>query len=156
MSALLSSPAASTEQVAVAIRPATAVDAIALAPLLAELGYPTEADVVQERLQQLEQTGGLVLLAMQESRAIGALVLYRTLFLHRPPDGRIASLVVTAHCRGLGIGAQLVAAAEQQFRAWGCARVEVSSGAQREAAHRFYRRIGYEEQAKRFIKQLAQ
>jgi len=63
---------------------------------------------------------------------------------------------VTAHCRGLGIGAQLVAAAEQQFRAWGCARVEVSSGAQREAAHRFYRRIGYEEQAKRFIKQLAQ
>lgn len=49
---------------------------------------------------------------------------------------------------------RLVEAAESVFRNWGFGRVEVTSGAAREAAHRFYVRAGYSEQPKRFIKLL--
>jgi GNAT superfamily N-acetyltransferase len=75
--------------------------------------------------------------------------------LHRPPDGRISTLVVSDDYRGRGVGGKLIEAAESIFRAWQCPRVEVSSGAQRQDAHRFYIREGYTEQPKRFIKDLA-
>jgi GNAT superfamily N-acetyltransferase len=47
---------------------------------------------------------------------------------------------------------RLIEAAESVFRNLGCGRVEVTSGAAREAAHRFYVRAGYSEHPKRFIK----
>ena len=139
---------------AVAIRLVQEADGPALAALMAELGYPTAVPQVQERLRALEQAGDQLLVAHQGAQVVGMVHLHRMHFLHRAPDGRIVTLVVTAPCRGLGIGAQLVAAAEEQFGRWGCGRVEVSSGKAREAAHRFYHRAGYEEQSKRFIKPL--
>ena len=48
----------------------------------------------------------------------------------------------------------MIEAVESVFRDWGCGRVEITSGATRETAHRFYVRAGYSEQPKRFIKLL--
>ncbi|WP_210517891.1 GNAT family N-acetyltransferase [Hymenobacter terricola] len=141
--------------VEVSIRPACEADAKVLALLMAELGYPTQESVLRERLAALPQAGDQALVAITGAQVLGLVVLHRTHFLHRAPDGRIVTLVVAAAQRSNGIGARLVAAAEQVFRAWGCGRVEVSSGATRENAHRFYRRQGYAEQSKRFVKELA-
>ena len=82
------------------------------------------------------------------------IVLHHTQFLHRPPDGRISTLVVFEKYRNFGIGARLVESAEEIFRDWGCERVEVTSGAERKAAHKFYNREGYIERRKRFVKLL--
>src|SRR5262249_41914837 len=137
------------------IRQAIKSDATALSALVAELGYPTEVPLVRERLTELHRAGDCLLVAVYHSQVIGMALLHRTRFLHRPPDGRISTLGVFATYRGRGIGARLVEAAEAIFREWGCGRIEVSSGAQREAAHRFYQREGYSEQPKRFIKLLS-
>lgn len=136
------------------IRQANEFDADALALLVEELGYPTKASQARTRLLDINRAGDAVLVAVYESKVIGMIVLHRTRFLHREPDGRIATLVVFDKYRSCGIGARLVEAAEAIFREWGCQRIEVSSGAQREAAHKFYRREGYIEQLKRFIKPL--
>lgn len=138
------------------IRRADLADVDALASLVAErgFGYPTETALVRERLEELTRAGDCVLLAIYEAKIVGMVLLHRTRFLHRPTDGRISSLVVSESYRGRGIGARLLEAAEAIFRDWGCARVEVSSGAAREAAHRFYLRAGFSEAPKRFIKLL--
>jgi GNAT superfamily N-acetyltransferase len=138
----------------VGIRPATPADADALAVLTAELDYPTASPLVCTRLKELTAAGDLVLVAEYQARVIGLVHLHRTPFLHRPPDGRIVTLGVLAVYRSQKVGAKLLTAAEQQLAAWGCGRVEVTSGMPREAAHRFYLRAGYELQSRRFVKQL--
>jgi len=57
--------------------------------------------------------------------------------------GDVTGLVVDAACRGRGYGAELLAAAEDWFRARGVEEVVVRSGGQRHDAHRFYDREGY-------------
>ncbi len=138
------------------IRQADDSDTNALALLVAERGfdYPTEISLVRERLNDLIRAGDRILVAVYDSKPIGMALLHRTHFLHRSPDGRIVSLVISEIYRGRGVGARLIEAAESVFRNWGCGRVEVTSGAAREAAHRFYIRAGYSEQPKRFIKLL--
>jgi len=140
----------------ISIREAREADAEALALLVGELGYPTTAAIARERFNDLAEAGDCLLVAVDQAKVIALVVLHRTRFLHRPADGRIATLVVSDAYRGRGVGGQLLEAAEAIFRQWGCERIEVSSGAQREAAHRFYIRAGYSEQPKRFIKLLAQ
>ena len=138
------------------IRQADESDANALALLVAERGfdYPTEISLVRERLIDLNRAGDCILVAADDSKVIGMALLHRTRFLHRPPDGRIVSLVISETYRSRGIGPHLIEAAESVFRSWGCGRVEVTSGAPREAAHRFYVREGFSEHPKRFIKLL--
>jgi GNAT superfamily N-acetyltransferase len=141
---------------AIEIRQADESDTNALASLLAERGfdYPTEISLVRERLSDLLRAGDCILVAVYDSKAVGMALLHRTHFLHRAPDGRIVSLVISEAYRNHSIGRVLIEAAESFLRQWGCGRVEVSSGAAREAAHRFYIRSGYTEQPKRFIKLL--
>jgi GNAT superfamily N-acetyltransferase len=54
--------------------------------------------------------------------------------------------VMPAH-RGAGVGAQLLAAAEQDFRAAGCTNVSLQIGRANEAARKFYRGRGFEDRA---------
>jgi GNAT superfamily N-acetyltransferase len=54
--------------------------------------------------------------------------------------------VVPQH-RGLGIGAQMLAAAETLFRAEGCTNVSLQIGRSNEAARRFYRSHGFDDRA---------
>lgn len=138
------------------IKLANETDAESLARLVAENGfdYPTEVSLVRERLKDLLDAGDCVLVAALDSQIVGMILLHCTRFLHRPPDGRIAALVVSEHYRNRRVGARLVETAEKIFREWNCGRIEVSSGIKREAAHRFYTRAGFSEAPKRFIKNL--
>jgi GNAT superfamily N-acetyltransferase len=54
--------------------------------------------------------------------------------------------VVPAH-RGLGLGHQILAIAEAQFRLEGCTNVSLQLGRSNEAARNFYRRHGFDDRA---------
>lgn len=69
-------------------------DSDALALLLAELSYPTEPSQASERLIDIKRASDSVLVADINSKVVGMVVLHRIKFLHRPPDGRISTLVM--------------------------------------------------------------
>src|SRR5262245_20806795 len=141
---------------ALEIRNARPDDALALAALLAELGFPAPAAAVAERLDALLGAGEAVLVAALDDEVLGLLTAHVTPVLHRPtPVGRLTALVVTARARGRGVGRALVGAAERVLAARGCALVEVTSNRRLADAHAFYERLGYEATSLRFKKALS-
>jgi ribosomal protein S18 acetylase RimI-like enzyme len=54
--------------------------------------------------------------------------------------------IQTQH-RNLGLGARMLGAAEEQFRAEGCTNVSLQIGRSNEAARRFYRGHGFDDRA---------
>ena len=140
----------------VGIRRAESADANALAPLLAELGYPCEASEIPSRLDALVAEGSAALLATDESgQGVGLVCVsaHRTLHADRPV-ALIMALVIASHARGFGVGRTLVAAAEQWARERGCEKLSVTSAEHREGAHAFYPRVGMPYTGRRFAKSL--
>jgi predicted N-acetyltransferase YhbS len=137
------------------IRSAKAGDADALSALISQLGYEAAAEDVRERLATMTAEDRVVLVAELEGRVVGCLSTSVMRVLHRPaPVGRISMMVVDESLRGKGIGAELVAAAEAALAQQGCYMIEVTSHNRREAAHRFYERLGYEKTSVRLAKML--
>ncbi|NIX77207.1 GNAT family N-acetyltransferase [Microvirga terricola] len=56
---------------------------------------------------------------------------------------KVESVKVKAAKRSLGIGAQMIAFAEEEARKGGAAMLELTSNKTRKEAHRFYERIGF-------------
>jgi N-acetylglutamate synthase-like GNAT family acetyltransferase len=138
------------------IREASDDDAVAIAELLGELGYPAAADAVPARLARMRSDGGQwTLVADVNGQVVGmATIIVRHVINRDEPFGRLASVVVRDEWRSRGIGAALMARTEQICREAGCSAIEVTSAEQRPRAHEFYRRLGFEERPRRFIKQL--
>jgi GNAT superfamily N-acetyltransferase len=141
------------------VRKVTAGDAEAVAGLLGELGYPSTAAEVSQRLEiWMHEPYSRVLLATDDDRVVGSMSVHALPHLER--NGRwlrIESLVVTAGAQGTGAGRRLIGAAEELARSWGCHAVEVTSSRRREGAHAFYRRLGFTDicgRAGRFWKDL--
>lgn len=141
----------------VKIRPLAISDVAAAAPLLTELGYPTDADSFAARIASVAAgPDDAILVAEDDGRIVGLVSVHSFEMLHRPGRlGRITSLVVTASARNRGIGSQLLHAAEDRLRADGCVRLEVTSGEHRPEAHGFYAAHGYKAQPVRFVKDSA-
>ena len=132
-------------------------DAAALVPLLDALGYPTDPATIDARLRTLAaiDPSTRTLVAVVDGEVVGFATLHATPVLHRPtPVGRITGIAVLPSARGTGAGRALVAAAEDHFRALGCARLEVTSGVTHVPAYDFYRHLGYEDHGVRFAKSL--
>lgn len=70
------------------------------------------------------------------------------------PVGRLIALVVAADVQGRGVGRALVAHVEERARAEGCVQLDLSSSDRREDAHAFYRRLGFADVSRRFVKEL--
>lgn len=68
--------------------------------------------------------------------------------------GQLMLLAVTESAQGTGVGRALMAAVEELVRERGGIEMVVHSGDQRPAAHTFYRRAGYRDTGRRFIKPL--
>jgi GNAT superfamily N-acetyltransferase len=139
------------------VREARRDDVAAIASLLGELGYPGCDDFLDRRLQQqLDHDDACLLIAEGEGgQLLGFISLHFIVQLALEGDFcRISYLCVDAKARSQGVGAQLEQAAEQRARARGCDRLELHCDIRREAAHRFYARLGYEDAPKYFRRSL--
>ncbi len=141
------------------VRDARETDAPEIARLLGELGYPSTAAQVRERLGYwFADPYSRVLVAAATDGLAGSLSLHAIPYLEQSGRlARIESLVVDAGFRGAGVGRLLVSAGEDLARRWGCRRMEVTSSRRRQDAHAFYRRLGYADQCEvsgRFLKPL--
>ena len=139
------------------IRSATGEDAEVITLLLAELGYPTSASALPERLRAVESEGGAVFLAVNsDGVALGLMSVAKHSTIHADaPVAYITALVTGSAARGQGIGRAMVSAAEQWAREQGCVRLSVTSAEHRTDAHAFYPRCGMPYSGRRFSKTLA-
>ena len=138
------------------IRPAQAQDAAGVARLLGILGYPCDRADAAERLRaNAEEPEQQLLVADRHGDLVGLLALDVRYYL---PLGartcRITALAVVESEQRRGVGRWLLREAELRARQASAARVELTSAAQRDEAHAFYRACGYEDSALRFVKRL--
>ncbi len=127
------------------IREINTGDTESAAKLSGELGYPVSAEAMQRRIQALcGSSDHVVLVACNSEAVVGWIDVGIVHHLQAEPYAEIGGLVVSSEHRGCGIGRQLVAAAEQWALNRGFSKMLVRSRISREAAHRFYKREGYE------------
>jgi GNAT superfamily N-acetyltransferase len=121
-------------------------DAAAVADLCSQLGYPATAAEMERRIGPLlERDDHALLVATVDGEwVIGWVHVCAVTLLEIDPLAEIWGLVVDAEERGRGVGARLMAAAEAWARDGGLKVMGLRSRRQREEAHRFYERLGYE------------
>jgi GNAT superfamily N-acetyltransferase len=142
----------------VTIRAAAPGDADAIAGLLGELGYPTTPDQWKRRFDRLSREPATSLfVADADGRVVGLAGLRLLTLVERDePVGRLIALVVAEAFRGSGVGRALVEHVEAHARRAGCVELDLSSSDRRDGAHAFYRRLGFADVSRRFVKTLAQ
>ena len=127
------------------IRVAELRDAAGLAVLAGQLGYPSTHEQVEARLRKMAGDPGHIVFVAEHSD--GKLAGYADLFLFHTigADVRVevGGLVVDEASRSRGVGAKLMARAEDWAREKGCSVIGLRSNVIREAAHRFYENLGY-------------
>jgi GNAT superfamily N-acetyltransferase len=117
-----------------------------MAVLAGELGYPSTADELVQRLTPLlGDPSHLVLVAVGgDDRAVGWLHATVRRQLDSDDFVEVVGLVVGASQRGAGAGARLLARAEAWAVVQDVELVQLRSNVIRERAHGFYLRAGYE------------
>jgi len=129
------------------LRPACPGDAQALSALLQQLA-PDEArpdpKLLALRLSE-PAVNQVVLVAERDGKLLGTcmLNLIEHLAHNFARSAILEDVVVDADARGLGIGQALIGKAAERARALGCYKLALSSNQSREAAHRFYARLGF-------------
>ncbi len=136
------------------IRKASLDDSSEIARLMTQLGYPTSIVEMHERLVVILSHPDYSTFVVESSGTIvgmvGACVGYS--YETNGPYGRIAALIVDESWRSRGIGAALVKEVERWLGERGADAIVVNSRQHRHEAHRFYKRLGYEETGVRLVK----
>ncbi len=127
------------------IRVAIPGDGPAVGPLATELGYPNNRAETADRLGRVLATpGNRVLVAeTEEQEVIGWIHVFGTVRVESEGFAELGGLVVAEIWRRRGVGAQLVAAAEQWAIENGYLRLRIRSREERTEAHRFFERLGF-------------
>ena len=127
------------------VRSARLADALRLATLSAELGYPVAEETMSARLARLLACPtDLVLVAEStEGAVVGWVHAAEQELLEAERRCEILGLVVDAAHRGRGAGSRLVHAVEQWAASRGLELVAVRSNVSRLESHPFYERLGY-------------
>ncbi len=139
------------------LRPATAEDVDAVYGLICEL---KQAELDRSAFHagfaaNLLDHNMRYHLAEQNGHIIGMIGLHMQFHLHHANwIGEIQELVVMPQARGLRVGSQLLAWAEEFARQAGAEMTELSTSVKRLDAHRFYLREGYTQSHFRFTKPL--
>jgi len=144
----------------VQLRPIRRQDVSELVVLLGQLGYPTAEAAVHERLDYwLGDPASWLIGADDNGVLVGVAALHVSPMLEVTGKlGRLLALVVDERYRGRGVGQLLVAATEEQARAAGCVKMEITSSRHRTRTQEFYQLLGYEDlctASARFIKSFA-
>jgi ribosomal protein S18 acetylase RimI-like enzyme len=136
------------------IRDACLDDSASVADLMSQLGYATSGEEMKQRLEGILRDSDYMTFVAEYRKAVVGVIgigIYRY-YEKNGIYGRLLALVVDEKLKGQGIGAALVDEAEQRLKERGVGLVVVNSGKQRSEAHRFYKRLGYEETGLRFVK----
>jgi len=130
----------------VLIRRARSSDALRLAELSSELGYPATAAEIAGRLRKLKAASPNALFVAEspDAKVVGWAHVSVTHLLEAGTRSELNGLIVAEGERSLGAGARLLEAAEEWARKHGCPVMSVRSNVIRERAHKFYERQGYE------------
>ena len=147
-------PAAGSSSVE--IRTAQRRDAVPVAALLGELGYPSSPDQAAERLERIAadpSTWVIVAEADGELAGLGALHV-QNLVERDEPGCEVAGLVVSQRFRRSGIGELLMQALEDEARRRGGKVMVLNTAHRRADAHAFYEALGYEHTGRRYAKPL--
>ena len=128
-----------------------------MAGLLTQLGYPSEPDAVDERLDRLRVVGDRVVVAEVDGAVAGLAHLQVSPGIERErPSARIGALVVDEAHRGGGVGRALVQALEDEARLRGCELLYLTTSEHRDDAHAFYERVGLEHTGRRYSRTLSE
>lgn len=128
----------------VTIRAAQESDAVALADLCGQLGYPTDAAAMITRLREAsDDRNRAVIVAEVHGRAVGCMELAVQSAFENGTWPEILGLVVDASCRSGGIGAALVTFAKRWSQERGFKRLRVRTNEIRTRTHAFYEREGF-------------
>ena len=139
------------------IRDARPADAEAVARLLTQLGYPSDAGAVEGRLERLQVVGDRVVVAELDGAVVGLAHLQVSPALERDrPAAKIGALVVDEAQRGRGVGRTLVQAMEDEARLRGCELLFLTTAERRDDAHTFYERVGLEHTGRRYSRTLGE
>ena len=128
----------------ITIRKMIPADARDASELSSELGYPVAAEVMEARLKQLAPVENhAVFAACLQDRVVGWIDVGIVHHLQSQPYGEIGGLIVSAQHQGCGIGATLLATAEQWIASQQVSKMLVRSQIAREGAHAFYLRQNF-------------
>jgi GNAT superfamily N-acetyltransferase len=127
------------------IRLATISDAIYIARLAEQLGYPTTELEMEERLKGLlGRAGNAVIVAESADGAVvGWAHVHASHRLMSRPSAELGGLVVDETSRSKGVGKALMEAVERWAANQGYDTLRVKSNVVRKRAHDFYYRLGY-------------
>lgn len=125
------------------IRRADKSDAIALATLAGELGYPATAADMTVRIEKLIYESDHEVYVAELDFLVGWIHVAQVHSLESGSFAEIRGLVVAESHRGSGIGTRLVVAAEQWAKQEGCQRIRVRTNIVREKTRLFYTKLGF-------------
>ena len=138
-----------------AVRYARVKESAALAALLSQLGHDVPPAWLKSWMGSINRATDRVLVAEQRGEPVGVGVLHVTPFAHEAANrARLTALVIDRRARSQGIGALLLRACEEAALEMGCSMMEMTAGAWRRDAHRFYEGHGYTHEARRYSKLL--
>lgn len=121
------------------------LDSRVLEPAQARAVFRRFADYPSDRLfVACEAHGGAVIGSY-------ALLVMHNLAHSGTPSAIAEDVVVAPDRQGQGIGRQLMAHALQQAREAGCYKLALSSNAKRQAAHAFYKSLGFQRHGLSFV-----
>lgn len=127
------------------IRQARLQDSEQLAELSGQLGYPSTAKQIQERLKAIANSpGSAIFAADSEDKVTGFVGVQVLRTLEADQRVEVTALVVLEEFRSQGVGKLLMARAEDWARSQDCTVIGLRSNVIRERAHSFYQRLGYE------------
>ncbi|WP_078435586.1 GNAT family N-acetyltransferase [Metabacillus halosaccharovorans] len=140
------------------IRRASAKDINDLTSLMEQLGYPTSVEQMRIRFKHIEEAPNHYTLVAEYDGKVVGMIGFHTGVLYNS-DGiyaRVIAFVVDSNYRNKGIGRRLLSEAEKYAKNLGADGIGLNSGnrAERENAHKFYKKMGYSVKSTGFVKRL--
>lgn len=131
-------------------------DAIVVADLLHQMGYPDTLDFLPAKIAKMNQNQQeKLLVVVDQDQVVGFISLHLIPQLAVRGDFmRISYFAVDEKVRSKGIGKMIEDYVSALARQMGCDRIELHSHSRRTKAHDFYFRQGYEEVPKYLVKYL--
>ncbi len=138
------------------IRKAVPSDARAVAGLIGQLDYDITLESIRKKIENFSRDENALLLVYLVDGAVAAFIslFFIPQIALEGSFARISYFCVDEKYRGRKIGEAMENYCVEESRRRGCDRIELHSHSRRVDAHRFYKKHGYEESPKYFIKKL--